>query len=152
MRVQITATPPELTPGFAELNWGFVFRFGTSSVGAEGELALWVGCCARTRVFVQPSPRYVAVHQTSLNLSCSSGLYEAAISLLSSHVGATSPLPRGRSSTAGVEGQVRTDAMTSKPVVRKSMNFYSSFLRWVQLLSIIYICRCTHVKYAMLWS
>lgn len=144
MRVQITATPPELTLGFAELTWGFVFWFRTSSAGAEGELALWAGYCARTRVFVQPLIRHVAVHQRSLNLSCNSGLCEAAVSLLSSHIVATSPLPRGRSSTASVEGQVRTDTMTSKPVVRKSMNFYSSFLRWVQLLSIIYMQMYTH--------
>lgn len=114
---------------------GLYFSLKQELLWEEGELASWVGYCARTWGFVQPLPRYLALHRTTPNLSYDSGLCEAAISLLPSRVGVTSPLPRGRCSTAGEEGQVRTDTTTSKPVVWQSLNFYSSFLRRVQIRS-----------------
>lgn len=101
----------------------------------EAKLALWVACCARTWVFVQPLSRHLAFHQTTLNLSYNLGLCEAVPSLLPSHILVTSPLSRGRCSTTGGEGQVRADNTTTKPVLWQPQNFYSSFLRQVQLHS-----------------
>lgn len=96
-------------------------------------MALWVGCSVRTWGFVQPLSRHLALHQTTLNLSYNLGFSEAAPSLLPSHVVVTSPLPGGRCSTAGGEGQVRTENTTTKTVVWQSQNFNSSFLRQVQV-------------------
>lgn len=99
----------------------------------EAKPALWVGCCARTWGFVQPLSRHLALHQTTLNLSPNLCFSEVAPSLLPSHVVVTSPLARGRCSTAVGEGQVRAENTITKPVVCQSQNFNSSFLRQVQI-------------------
>lgn len=94
---------------------------------------MWDRCCAGTWGLVQPLSRHLALHHTTLKLSSNLGFSEAAPALLPSHVVATSPLARGRWSTAGGEGQVRAENTTTKPVVWQSQNFNSSVLRQVQI-------------------
>lgn len=85
----------------------------------------------------------LALHQTTLNLSYNLSFSEAAPSLLPNHV-VTSPLSRGRCSTAG-ESQVRAENMITKPVVWQSQNFNSNFLRQVEIHNVytLYIMLCS---------
>lgn len=124
----------EYTRAYSELSCWY-FSWKQTFWWEETKLALWIGCSAGTWGFVQPFSRHLALHQTTLNLSYHLGFSEAASSLLPTHVVVTSPLPRGRCSTAGGEGQVRAENTSTKPVVWQSQKFNSNFLRQVQIHS-----------------